>query len=437
MGDIFRFFVLIKCFATSFSCRNNISAFDGLPEEILVKIFGQLGFATRRTILPLVCKTWQQFTQHSPYLWAEVTISGPEETGALAILQRSGQTGGICDAAASAVRWPPVVHWFQNHPSAAVSSLRLGNPRNRTGDPELGLSVRSGNFRNLLIGLRGTLEHLNVTDFDLISTRPGDCELGWLSKLKTLHLVFRPDNYGNVRFDIHTADLAVIARVKSLESIVLEGNSYMATQAFPPAFFELPQLKQLTLVHITSGFAAGLGRLTGLTSLTIYSIGGIDFAAEVARQAATLPGLVILDLSGNLGLSELPDLSAMRALRALRCGGCGFETLPVERLRALPAVEELDFDNCPLMHMSENVDELSVLRTLRVLSVYQCKMSGAGTRAMMRFQSAVLGRSPGLRVVVEPPPQPSLSWSEMFTVAGPRPVENLPVGGRQELRIHV
>lgn len=110
-----------------FSCpiRTPELGIDDLPEDILVKIFSQLGFATRRTILPLVSKQWNQLTLLSAELWSDVAIARADEEEAFGTLQRSGQTGGIAlsNERSLVILRPPAVSWFQRHPAAAVSSL--------------------------------------------------------------------------------------------------------------------------------------------------------------------------------------------------------------------------------------------------------------------------------------------------------------------------
>lgn len=361
--------------------RSNKPGFDDLPDELLIKIFGKLRFATRRTILPLVCKQWLQFTERAADLWAEVIISGAEEEAAFKILQLSGQTGGLelSGDASLSIRQQPIARWFQRHPAAAISKLEVG----RFSPPEerIILALHPGALNATLSALRGSLEHLILEDSSWIRAAPYLAELGWLTRLKTLHLSFLLHG-GPTR--LTAPDIAVLAGLTDLESLKISAFDLVVSDSFPDAFFRLPRLKCLKLTNIEgSGFADRLGRLTGLTSL---KVGGTKSEGLVsAQQAATLEGLVILDLSYNLDLDQLPDLSALRALRTLRCIQTGFRSLPVAQLRALTAINEIDFSLCSEMVVLETLPELVGLDKLRFLSLQGCKQSDSGVLYMMQF----------------------------------------------------
>lgn len=363
-----------------------------------MKIFKHLGFATRRTILPLVCKQWLKFTEHSNDLWAEVEVSKVEEKCAFQILQRADRTGGLV----LSVEVPlhilraPVVRWFQRHAGAAISSFDLGYFQIAQVPQDIALLTYASSFNGVLIKHCSSLEHLRIYDTERIRAEPYFSDLGWLTKLKSLTLVV----VENV--NLTAEDLSGLTCLSNLESLDLElsGLRRSVIVPFPDAIFELPKLKHLELTNICGGgFSDRLGRMTGLTTLGLLALG--EGAESAAQQAASLPGLVTLDLSQNPSLRELPDLSALCALRTLRCARCGFASLPVDRLRALPAVEELDFSKCAEMAILENVADLAELRHLRLLSVRGCKPTGEGFGGMLRFQDALRTRSPNLTILVE------------------------------------
>lgn len=371
-----------------------------------MKIFKQLGFASRRTILPLVCKQWLELTRTSAALWAEVTVSSAEEQLAFTILQRSGQTGGLKlrpDKFLSIGR-SPVFRWFQTH-AVAATSLVLGNVGTSLTPAEIRIQFAPGATptNTILIAQRTSLEHLCVRYVEHIRTEPYLSHLGWLTKLKSLSLGV----YGGVQFSAE--DLSSLACLSNLEVFKMLGSTQRAVTApFPDAFFSLPNLKHLHLYNIgADGFADRLGRLTGLTTLVAQLCrAGV---MKVAVQAATLSSLITLDLSQNPNLGGLPDLSALGALRTLRCRGCSIASLPVERLRELPAVEEIDFSGAPKMVIPENVCELAGLSQLRFLSVRGCKPTGDGFGGMLQFLNSVRDRSPDLTVLVESKNLPSTS----------------------------
>lgn len=134
-----------------------------------MKIFMQLGFAACRTIIPLVCKQWNQLTERSPELWARITLNGDDELDAFSTLQRSGQTGGIkltAERRSLVINPPPVICWFRRHPGAASCALSTGHwdPIFRPDDCTISLRMGQGDLNAILMARQNTLEHLQVSD---------------------------------------------------------------------------------------------------------------------------------------------------------------------------------------------------------------------------------------------------------------------------------
>lgn len=407
---------------------------NGLPEEILVQIFGQLGFATCRTIIPLVCKQWLVLTEQSVDLWDTVNICGAEEEEAFRTLMRSNQTGGIklsADSPGLRILRDPIVRWFQKHAMAVVACLAIRSSAHSSTPTAFVMDFSPRGFNSILITMRASLEHLTVENTNWIRAQPYFSDLGWLVKLKTLALLI-PGEGGPTR--LSSADLAGIACLKDLEELELGGDSYpVEVDSFPDAFFSLPKLDRLALGAIyVEGFADRLGRLSSLTSLVV-----MPFQAEgpfdlVAQQAATITGLVCLNLSHCGALTELPDLSALTRLRFLHCVRSGFTALPVQQLRSLVRIREIDFSLCEDMVVPESVVAFAEMRQLRMFSVQGCQLTSSGQRGMMCYLNAVRTRSPELSVLVH-----SRSEHEILMHTGKDPADLLSRELGMVLRIHM
>lgn len=387
---------------------------NGLPDEVLVKILKQLGFPTCRTIVPLVCKQWLQLTEISIDLWSEVNVKGPEEEEAFRILMRSNQTGGInltADGPKLRIQREPIARWFHKHASAAISSLDFDKWYHQPHLSQISLELPTGALNSLLIALRGSLESFKVDNADWIHTEPYFADLAWLEKLKTLHIVMMGEDSGQV--NITSADLASIGCLKELESFEFGwvGAAPNHAEIFPDAIFELPKLKRLGIGGLKPDFFSDrLSRLVGLTRLFLIAFGDVaaggapvDVIDGVVQQALTLTNLVTLNLSYCLELHHFPaGISALTALRMLRCIRTGFRELPVNQLRALPSLQEIDFSLCGDMVVTESVVDLAGLRRLRMLSLQGCEPTSSGQLGMLRFLNAVHVSSPDLRIVIEP-----------------------------------
>lgn len=69
--------------------------FKDLPEVVRLQILNRLDFATRRTIVSLVCKEWNNFSESTPGVWASVSLSEVEEEAAFRLLSSANLTGGL------------------------------------------------------------------------------------------------------------------------------------------------------------------------------------------------------------------------------------------------------------------------------------------------------------------------------------------------------
>lgn len=152
-----------------------------LPDETLVKIFNNLSFATRRSILPLVCKDWRQLTKDQPALWESITLSTADEVSTLLILQNAQITE---DLQYSMDKWFPrsaITRWFiLNH--RAVASVKVLHDYIAG---EQGASIHFPELTRCLIGLKDTLTSLSL---DRVSLFSEPLNLVWLANLRELNI---------------------------------------------------------------------------------------------------------------------------------------------------------------------------------------------------------------------------------------------------------
>lgn len=217
---------------------------------------------------------------------------------------------------------------------------------------------------------------------------------------------------------LSSADLAGLAALTCLESFEIWGGcDDLVVDPLPEAFFEIPNLRSLALGRMWfPNLARRLGRLTGLSSLSVSRWHGGAEANLIAHQVSNLRNLATLDLSYNFDLDRLPDLSALTALRTLCWEYTGFRWLPVEQLRKLPVVQQIDFSDCSNMVIPWNLADLAGLRHLRELSITDCKPSHIGMQAIGSFVVRLYDQEPELRVSIngEKPGKPD------FGDTGPR-----------------
>lgn len=397
-----------------------MASIQELPEEILLKIFKNVEFAVRRSIVPLVCKEWYQLTGRTTSLWDCVALDDEAEDKVFRTLQRAGVFGMLYGDRAIIGR-TAVLHWFKKHCSV-ISKVTLADrfEATRSSFCEFG----GGGLLGALIGVKDTLVHLDV-DLQWIHSHHIPAEIIWLSNLTYLRL----SNFPNGSL------LEGLSCLSKLQTLKIDGNDYFE---LPESFFELTQLRFLRLSSFIEAKFELFSKLVCLTRLELDNVG--DWGQQIANELGKLPGLAqlsmissfvnvfpnleqltnvtLLDISGNrltdfpkvfsgivslnVGcnrLACLPDVSHLSCLKVLMCYGNNFTIFPVGILTGLAgSIEELHFGHCSAMEISEFVVELTCLPRLRWLCIRGYNMSPEGVVGMIRLVDAL--RSDGVEVAV-------------------------------------
>lgn len=349
------------------------SAFQGLPEELLVKIFKQLAFAERRSVLPLVCKEFHQLTERSTDLWASVTLNDSEEGHAFRTLQRAGLTGGVLvsETHRRIVKRVTVLQWFQKH-SSVISEVSVACDCDSDAEADIMFDIKVGGLTAMLLGVRETLTHLSVTDSGLIKSQPFLSDLSWLASLRVLDL----DNYDGE----NEADIEALTCLTDLQTLKLEGGVMFPEVVFPESFFSLTQLKFLRIAAVAvGGFFEGFSSLVGLTTLEFEEI--LRGGADIAEHVVTLSGLVRLQME-NCRLIALPEMKTLRSLKELDVNTNAFETFS---FRGLSGLTLLNVGNCHLV----GFPDLGQMRSLKKLFCHRNNFSEFPVAQLMRLAGSI------------------------------------------------
>ena len=120
---------------------------------------------------------------------------------------------------------------------------------------------------------------------------------------------------------------------------------------------ELWDITELTLEQ--PGTLSELSHFTGLRSLTVQNVSGLDFSI-----LSKLPNLQYLDLSGcTISSNSLQAIGGLTMLKTLKLSGCALTS--VDGLSQLTALEELDLSN----NIINNIGVLSLMLDLKTINL--------------------------------------------------------------------
>ncbi|KAJ1492801.1 hypothetical protein T484DRAFT_3639208, partial [Baffinella frigidus] len=220
-----------------------------------------------------------------------------------------------------------------------------------TGLETLGLSGCEG-LQTLPKGLRllTGLQELNLEGCVMLQELPD--EIGSLVVLRTLNLK------GCKRLQQLPGGVSSLVGLQTLD---LKGCSRF--KGPPLGVGSLAGLQTLRMGSRVEGLPEDVSLLAGLQKLIL----GDPVVVELSEEIGSLVGLQTLDLSGCLGLRNIPrSLWSLKGLQTLRMAGTGVEELP-EEIGSLAGLQTLNLSCCfNLREIPRSLGLLTGLLTLRM-----------------------------------------------------------------------